>query len=338
MPDSTSVTEVSPLVQGKKLVKESRQSLPLSLSSSYQYLILAVYFTAGVTFYATKENMPFIRALYFCMVTFTTVGFGDFSPTSISCKLFTCLFVFVGLAIIASIVSNVLDYIIEERVKIKKEKINDTFDQQDDAIITNAGNDESRECVALCSVPVPPFALPIIQGLKQSVIIISINILIGTVFYSLVVDDYSLIDAFYLSCMTITTVGYGDIKPTNNYSRGFTILYALLGTIVTANALSKFASAISDYKQAKLEAVTLSNPLNFDSLMAMDVDKSNIGVSKVEFVLYKLKAMGAIDEDIVLRAEAQFYQLDITKTGYLSVEDIVSFEEKCKLSGKYYDV
>jgi potassium channel subfamily K len=322
------VTESTPLARAHS--NETVESpLPLfwKLVPRWDVIVLLIYFVVGVSFYSSEEGMPFILSLYFCMITFTTVGFGDFAPSTFACKLFTCSFVFVGLAIIATLVSNLLDYIIEERSKAQKQKWCNKFDEQDSVIQFHSNDSSTSECLG---APVPGFARPIVRGLKQSVIIISLNILIGTIFYSHIVDNYSLIDAFYLSCMIITTVGYGDIKPTNDYARAFTILYSLLGTLMTGNALSKFANAISDYKQAQVEASVLAKPLNVGTLLAMDVDKTNIGVSKEEFVLYKLKAMGALDPDLVLRAESQFHRLDITKTGYLSVKDIVSFEEKVK--------
>eukprot|EP00603_Paraphysomonas_imperforata_P015728 CAMPEP_0114452664 /NCGR_PEP_ID=MMETSP0104-20121206/1636_1 /TAXON_ID=37642 ORGANISM="Paraphysomonas imperforata, Strain PA2" /NCGR_SAMPLE_ID=MMETSP0104 /ASSEMBLY_ACC=CAM_ASM_000202 /LENGTH=323 /DNA_ID=CAMNT_0001624931 /DNA_START=171 /DNA_END=1141 /DNA_ORIENTATION=+ len=303
---------------------EHPPSSPLfwKLVPRWDIVVLIFYFAAGVSFYSSEEGMSFILSLYFCMITFTTVGFGDYTPSTVICKLFTCLFVFVGLAIIATLVSNLLDYIIEEREKKKaEEKLKNTFDEQESALKETTST--SSECLGTV---IPTFALPILRGLQQSIVIISVNLLIGTIFYSHIVDNYSYIDAFYLSTMIITTVGYGDIKPTNDHARAFTVLYSLLGTIVTGNALSKFASALSDYKQAQLEAVVLARPLNVVSLLEMDSDKTNIGVSKEEFVLYKLKAMGALDPDVIHRAEAQFHLLDITKTGYLSVEDIVTFE------------
>jgi potassium channel subfamily K, other eukaryote len=336
MANYSTITETSPLFNGKNEGNSPQQPPATSYFFSFprwDIIALVMYFTMGVTFYCTEEQMPFIRALYFCIITFTTVGFGDFSPSTTACKLFTCMFVFVGLAIIATLVSNLLDYIVEKREILKKEKLQETFDQQDTALLLQRVLEKPRyECFALFSFEsyFPSFAAPIVHGLKQSFIIISMNIFVGIMFYAFIVDNYSLIDAFYLSCMTITTVGYGDITPTNNYARAFTVFYALLGTLVTGNALSKFASAISDYKQAKLEATVLARPLNHASLMAMDSDKTNIGVSMEEFVLYKLKVMGALDEDIVQRAEAQFHRLDITKSGYLSVKDIVLFEEKVK--------
>ena len=51
---------------------------------------------------------------------------------------------------------------------------------------------------------------------------------IGTVYYNLV-EGWTLIDSFYFSTMTLTTIGYGDITPTTGAAKIFTSLYALFG-------------------------------------------------------------------------------------------------------------
>lgn len=51
-------------------------------------------------------------------------------------------------------------------------------------------------------------------------------IIIGTIsFYYL--ENWSLIDSFYFSVTTLTTVGYGDFVPTTEISRLFTAFYIL---------------------------------------------------------------------------------------------------------------
>ena len=58
-------------------------------------------------------------------------------------------------------------------------------------------------------------------------------ILIGAVFYHLV-EKLSWIDSFYLSVITLATVGYGDITPHTNAGKIFTIFYVLIGIGIIA--------------------------------------------------------------------------------------------------------
>ena len=64
----------------------------------------------------------------------------------------------------------------------------------------------------------------IIQGL----IFITIFLLVGTIFYS-IAENLSVVDAFYFSGSTLTTLGYGDIVPSNDISKIFSVFYTLLG-------------------------------------------------------------------------------------------------------------
>ncbi len=50
----------------------------------------------------------------------------------------------------------------------------------------------------------------------------------GTTFYS-IVEKWSIIDALYFTVITLTTIGYGDLHPTNDVSKIFTIFFVLAG-------------------------------------------------------------------------------------------------------------
>lgn len=53
-----------------------------------------------------------------------------------------------------------------------------------------------------------------------------------------IISDYNWIDAFYMTVITITTVGFGEVVPLNEQSKVFTILLILISIIVVGYALS----------------------------------------------------------------------------------------------------
>jgi len=58
-------------------------------------------------------------------------------------------------------------------------------------------------------------------------------ILIGTIVYG-VVEDWSWVDSLYFSVVAVTTVGFGDLVPSKDASKLFTVLYIFAGiSIVT---------------------------------------------------------------------------------------------------------
>jgi hypothetical protein len=64
-------------------------------------LVLAgLVLLVGVVFYVNVEHWSVINAVYFCVVTLGTVGYGDITPTTDLAKLFTVIYIIVGLGII----------------------------------------------------------------------------------------------------------------------------------------------------------------------------------------------------------------------------------------------
>lgn len=71
------------------------------------YLAILILATRTV-FYKFAENWPWIDALYFSAITLTTVGFGDLTPTTPISKLFTVLYIFVGIGIIFAFINQIM--------------------------------------------------------------------------------------------------------------------------------------------------------------------------------------------------------------------------------------
>ncbi len=53
----------------------------------------------------------------------------------------------------------------------------------------------------------------------------------GTVGYRLL-EEWSWVDAFYFSAVAVTTVGFGDLAPSTDASKLFTVLYIFSGIAI----------------------------------------------------------------------------------------------------------
>ncbi len=62
-------------------------------------------------------------------------------------------------------------------------------------------------------------------------------LLIG-VFGYVMISGYSIIDALYMTVITMTTVGFGEVVPLNNQSKIFTIFLILASVVIVGYALS----------------------------------------------------------------------------------------------------
>ena len=76
---------------------------------------------------------------------------------------------------------------------------------------------------------------------RALVFLVFLTFLIGTVFYSLQ-EGWGLIDAFYFSVTTLTTVGFGDPAPTTPVGKLFTVGYILSGL----GLIAAFINAIAE--------------------------------------------------------------------------------------------
>lgn len=76
-------------------------------------------------------------------------------------------------------------------------------------------------------------------------------LLIGTVTYHYL-EDWSWLDAFYFSFITLTTIGFGDFAPKTDFGKIFTIIYITIGVgIILAFINTLYLHYNSRKKRAK---------------------------------------------------------------------------------------
>ncbi|HEY9850332.1 MAG TPA: potassium channel protein [Leptolyngbyaceae cyanobacterium] len=85
------------------------------------------------------------------------------------------------------------------------------------------------------------------RRLRQELVIGAITLvllfLIATVWYKFV-EGWSWLDAFYMTVITLATVGYGETRPLGDRGRLFTIVIIILGIISIGYIVNRFTEAI----------------------------------------------------------------------------------------------
>jgi hypothetical protein len=76
-------------------------------------------------------------------------------------------------------------------------------------------------------------------------------IALGTVAFKLL-EEWTWIQSFYFSVVTLTTVGYGDLNPTTDGSRLFTALYILSGVAIALAAMGIIGMNILERREKRL--------------------------------------------------------------------------------------
>jgi hypothetical protein len=61
----------------------------------------------GTYFYHLLEKWSWLDCFYFSVTTLTTVGYGDFSPQTNAGKVFTIIYIFIGVGVILGFVNTV---------------------------------------------------------------------------------------------------------------------------------------------------------------------------------------------------------------------------------------
>lgn len=98
----------------------------------YRDLIITtlIVICIGMVVYHFMEGWSWLDALYFSFITLTTVGFGDFAPQTDAGKIFTIVYIVVGIGIILSFVNTIYNHFTlrretrkQDRKKEKKRKL-----------------------------------------------------------------------------------------------------------------------------------------------------------------------------------------------------------------------
>jgi hypothetical protein len=176
-----------------------------------------------------------------------------------------------------------------------------------------------------------------IKGNVVDILIIALIIIIAMgIMHSLEGWDFS--DSFYFTVVTISTVGYGDFKPTNDRSRTFIIFYTIFGTALLVRSCTNLVKIPLLIRARKNELDIIRQfggenlQLTADQLKAVfeaeifqkypTIKKNENEMSKAEFVILLLSMMDRINEKDLILACKLFDKLDRNDRRYLHKDDI----------------
>ena len=71
----------------------------------------------GTIFYWRFEDWTIIEALYFCVVTLTTVGYGDLHPTTAGTQIFTIVYILTGFGVLVALLTSVAQQYLSQKAE-----------------------------------------------------------------------------------------------------------------------------------------------------------------------------------------------------------------------------
>jgi len=77
----------------------------------------------------------------------------------------------------------------------------------------------------------------IVEKIISLLSLVIVILAIGTIDYSRL-EGWSFVDSLYFSATTLTTIGYGDLHPTKDITKLFTVFFALTGVATMLYTLS----------------------------------------------------------------------------------------------------
>ncbi|CAM9431755.1 unnamed protein product [Sphacelaria rigidula] len=109
-------------------------------SRVWLYALLGVvgYLCTGVIVYSTVSGMGVLDALYFCVVTLTTVGYGDLSAHKTGTKIFACFYILVGVAMVGAFLAQLVEMLLNRQEQMLLMIVDELADMTDEQEATNA--------------------------------------------------------------------------------------------------------------------------------------------------------------------------------------------------------
>lgn len=79
------------------------------------FILLLMLVLSGIVFYSGVEGWSVVDSLYFSVVTLATVGYGDLAPKTTAVKLFTILYLFVGIGLFVAVAQGLAKGLLSRR-------------------------------------------------------------------------------------------------------------------------------------------------------------------------------------------------------------------------------
>jgi potassium channel subfamily K len=291
---------------------------------------ILIWIYIGYAYARDYEGWSALTALYVIVQIVTTVGYGDITVSTEQGKFFMAFYVVLTILILGAIVTDCVDTMLANNTAMLRKHINKVHKLK------------KKETRSRFLEILKEFEHLIVSG-----IVFAIFVAFGTVFYATFekctcsygvtavkdcidgVDEIcaatggyvkTWTDAFYMSVITLTTVGFGDHAPRSDVGRAVGCVWMLFGVVATANFASAFGALLigaqkNDHRIGKVTEEIFQK-----------IDKNKDGeIDRREFRTYAFLKFGLVTYEDLDEIDNLFDAIDTDGDGTLSHDEVFAY-------------
>ena len=327
-------------------VKSSRRTLCIAAGIIASYLLVGM-----ISFSFIFEEWTLVDSLYFSVVTFTTVGYGDLYPgvdyvnpntnetfalrpaeERVGSQLFCSLFSLFGIAIIGYALQILGQQFVEAQMSALQNAANnqkpvnmvggeldfaatDTEDEKERKMIQSAINAKKQE-----EEQKKEDALERRKAIGKIIVPIIALFMVGALVFG-ALEGWPFVEALYWCIITAASIGYGEYSPAKQGSRALAIFFIPLSVGIIGQGLAGIVNIFIEEEIKKANLKLMGRELTIEDLDEMNTDDDG-EVSELEFVEFMLKKMNKVDQSLLNDLHTQFRKMDADGSGSLQKSDL----------------
>jgi len=323
----------------------STKAIVLSCCAIVMYLLLGT-----IVFATWIDEWTHVDALYYTVVTFTTVGYGDISPVTPSQRLFGIFFAIIGIVVLGNVALGIVfDRLIksfQEATKKSEEisqrrlmrqfrttkvmnNLKSTLKKSIDTIHSSFVKGNKQNAIPQ-SPATPQRSLDkslqedqtkrFVSTLATNLFLIAVGI-IAPAFVIGFIEEWTVVDIIYFASITATTIGYGDRSPQKCSTRIIAVFYLPLCISIMAKIFSNITACFMEKRADEAEKEYYNRALTADDLKVMGIERDG-AVSFGKFLEFMLVTMNKVGHKDIKELRDLYNALDTDADGSLTFNDL----------------
>lgn len=334
-------------LQYRQLHSETKRALLITLVS---LVLIALGVAAGMRL----ENWRFVTALYFIAQVVTTIGYGDLTPTHDLTKAFCALYILCSLVVLAYVINLVAQQLARMHTNFIRKRLR----VLEAMVFRHASRDTWKDTSEMEKMHKKMKEMyGRLNKLLAATLVVATFLAFGTIFYRVYEacscsygrtriagcrpESYASCaasggavhtwcSAFYMSVVSLTTVGFGDHTPKSELGRGVGVLWMLLGVASMANWVAKLSEFFIQ-EQLKRDDF-LREEINEQTFKSIDTDGDGF-LSRSEYRSFVLVRYGLVSQQDLDSIDSHYNLLDKEKTERVTLAMIQETTKQAQAAG-----